>query len=64
MDTGITDVTGLARTVRRLLDAGDEAGAAALLPGERPYPLPEPIAARLGAAEDLPEPLTARLGDA
>jgi hypothetical protein len=47
--TGITDVTGLAREIREHLDSDDEAGAAALLPAERPYPLPEPIAARITA---------------
>jgi hypothetical protein len=48
--TGIEDVTALARQIRGRLDAGDETGAAALLPAERVYPLPETIAARLGAA--------------
>ncbi|MEV7561763.1 DUF4291 domain-containing protein [Streptomyces sp. NPDC089795] len=35
---GIRDVTGTAREIRRLLGAGDEAGARALLPTETPYP--------------------------
>ncbi|MFB6822093.1 DUF4291 domain-containing protein [Streptomyces virginiae] len=34
----IRDVTGTAREIRRLLGAGDEAGARALLPTETPYP--------------------------
>jgi hypothetical protein len=40
--TGIEDVTALARRLHREREA-------ALLPAERPYPLPEPIAAHLGA---------------
>ncbi|MBG0568958.1 DUF4291 domain-containing protein [Actinoplanes aureus] len=47
--TGITDVTGLARDIRGRLDVGDEPGAAALLPAEQLYPLPDSIRARLGA---------------
>lgn len=35
---GIRDVTGLAREIRGLLGAGDEAAARALLPAETPYP--------------------------
>jgi Domain of unknown function (DUF4291) len=46
---GLTDVTGLAHEIKNLVDAGDEAGATALLPAERVYPLPAGIAARLGA---------------
>ncbi|GLY08098.1 MULTISPECIES: DUF4291 domain-containing protein [Actinoplanes] len=46
----ITDVTPLVRTIRDHLGAGDETAAAALLPAERPYPLPPETAARLGAA--------------
>jgi hypothetical protein len=45
----ITDVTATARAMRDLIRAGDEAAAAALLPAEHPYPLPEAIAANLGA---------------
>ncbi|MEV4754858.1 DUF4291 domain-containing protein [Micromonospora sp. NPDC049559] len=41
---GLSHVTGLAREIRRLLGAGDEAGAAALLPAEHPYPLPPELA--------------------
>ncbi|AXO38156.1 DUF4291 domain-containing protein [Micromonospora sp. B006] len=41
---GLTDVTGLARSVHDRLTDGDEAGAAALLPVERPYPLPADVA--------------------
>ncbi|MEV6515783.1 DUF4291 domain-containing protein [Micromonospora chalcea] len=41
---GLTDVTGLARSVHGRLTDGDEAGAAALLPVERPYPLPDEVA--------------------
>ncbi|MEV0896715.1 DUF4291 domain-containing protein [Actinoplanes sp. NPDC049802] len=47
--TGITEVTGLAREIRALLDRDDEARAAALLPPERPYPLPPEIESRLAA---------------
>jgi hypothetical protein len=47
--TGITDVTGLVREIRGHLDDNDETRAAALLPPERPYPLPEQIAARINA---------------
>ncbi|MFH8927278.1 DUF4291 domain-containing protein [Streptomyces pristinaespiralis] len=36
--TGITDVTPLARQMRRLVLEGDLAGAGRLLPEERPYP--------------------------
>lgn len=41
---GLTDVTGLARSVHGRLTDGDEAGASALLPVERPYPLPAEVA--------------------
>ncbi|MFG1740737.1 DUF4291 domain-containing protein [Micromonospora chalcea] len=41
---GLTDVTGLARSVHGRLTDGDEAGAAALLPVERPYPLSADVA--------------------
>ncbi|MFC9231799.1 DUF4291 domain-containing protein [Streptomyces decoyicus] len=37
----ITDVTPLAHEIHALVCAGDTAGAAALLPEERPYPAPE-----------------------
>ena len=47
---GITDVTAVAQAVRGRLVAGDEAGAAGLLPVERPYPLPAAIAAVVGAS--------------
>jgi hypothetical protein len=47
--TAITDVTGLAREIRGHLDDNDEARATELLPPERPYPLPEQIAARIAA---------------
>ena len=46
---GITDVTALAHRIRDLRREGDPARAAALLPPERPYPLPDDLAARLGA---------------
>jgi hypothetical protein len=46
---GITDVTTLAHAVRDRLGAGDEAGAAGLLPVETPYPLPEVVATVIGA---------------
>jgi hypothetical protein len=44
---GITDVTGLARQIHELVRAGDDAGATALLPAEKPYPLPGTITTRL-----------------
>lgn len=47
--TGITDVTPLAHRIRRLLQEQDVSGAAALLPDERPYPLPEDVARRIDA---------------
>ncbi|MET7798345.1 DUF4291 domain-containing protein [Streptomyces decoyicus] len=37
----ITDVTPLAHEIHALVRSGDTAAAAALLPGERPYPAPE-----------------------
>ncbi|MDG4801269.1 DUF4291 domain-containing protein [Micromonospora sp. WMMD980] len=46
---GLTDVTVLARTVHDRLTTGDEAGAAALLPVERPYPLPPEVARAVDA---------------
>jgi hypothetical protein len=47
--TGITDVTALAHRIRGLLREGDVQAAAALLPSERAYPLPEGPARRIGA---------------
>jgi len=47
--TGITDVTPLAREVHALVRAGSPAEATALLPLERPYPLPADVAEHLGA---------------
>ena len=44
----ITDVTDLAREAHRALREQGEAAAARLLPQERPYAVPEPIAARIG----------------
>ncbi|MFJ5666490.1 DUF4291 domain-containing protein [Micromonospora chalcea] len=41
---GLSDVTGLARSVHGRLADGDEAGAAALVPAEQPYPLPAEVA--------------------
>ncbi|HEX5596302.1 MAG TPA: DUF4291 domain-containing protein [Micromonosporaceae bacterium] len=46
----MTDVTPSVREIRNLLDAGDERAAAALLPTERPYPLPTDIAAVINAS--------------
>jgi len=48
--TGIADVTEVAHTIRDLVRQGDEAAATALLPQERPYPLPEALSGRLGAS--------------
>jgi Domain of unknown function (DUF4291) len=47
--TGIADVTALAREVHGLVRAGLLEKAKALLPAERPYPLPTDIAKHLGA---------------
>ncbi|MET8833294.1 DUF4291 domain-containing protein [Micromonospora sp. NPDC004540] len=49
---GLTDVTLLARAVHARLIAGDEAGAAALLPVERPYSLPVEAAEVIDAHPD------------
>ncbi|MEU6075089.1 DUF4291 domain-containing protein [Micromonospora sp. NPDC047074] len=46
---GLTDVTPTAHAVRAALDAGDDRAAEALLPPERPYPLPPEVAAVVGA---------------
>ncbi|MEV5768764.1 DUF4291 domain-containing protein [Micromonospora sp. NPDC052213] len=46
----LTDVTPTAHAVRAALDAGDDPAAEALLPPERPYPLPPDVAAVVGAA--------------
>ncbi|MEN3613838.1 DUF4291 domain-containing protein [Plantactinospora sp. ZYX-F-223] len=47
---GIRDVTATAQAIRAHLRAGERDAAAALLPAERPYPLPEPVAAVIGAS--------------
>lgn len=44
----LTDVTATVHRIREMLRAGDEHEAAAMLPAERPYPLPAQIAANLG----------------
>lgn len=46
---GITDATSLARRVHALVSAGSLDEATALVPAERPYPLPPEIAAPLRA---------------
>ncbi|MFG2823419.1 DUF4291 domain-containing protein [Kitasatospora sp. NPDC048365] len=46
---GLTDVTGLAHEVHGLVRAGRTAEADALIPAEPAYPLPEALAARIGA---------------
>ncbi|HXV93436.1 MAG TPA: DUF4291 domain-containing protein [Pseudonocardia sp.] len=46
----ISDVTATAHAIKDRLDAGDAAGARALLPDERPYPLPAGVAANIGAS--------------
>jgi Domain of unknown function (DUF4291) len=53
---GISDVTVTAHAIRDLLRADDRAGAAALLPAERPYPLPERVAGPIGAEIDRASP--------
>lgn len=47
----ISDVTDLARTVRRDVGAGRLDEAASMLPREVPYPLPEGISKRIGGTE-------------
>ncbi|MGC5334032.1 DUF4291 domain-containing protein [Micromonospora sp. DT62] len=49
---GLTDVTPTAHAVRVALDAGDDTAAGALLPPERPYPLPPDVAAVIGATAE------------
>jgi hypothetical protein len=44
---GIEDVTPLARRVHALVRTGDLTGATALLPDERPYPVPDELLAHL-----------------
>ncbi|MFF7248795.1 DUF4291 domain-containing protein [Embleya sp. NPDC008237] len=46
---GITDLTPLVRRVAGLLKDGRAAQAQRLLPAEKPYPLPAPLARRVGA---------------
>ncbi|WP_327681536.1 DUF4291 domain-containing protein [Kitasatospora sp. NBC_00458] len=46
--TGITDLTPQVRKIAALVQGGRAAQAQRLLPPERPYPLPGPLAARLG----------------
>ena len=46
---GLTDATPTAHAVRTALDAGDDSAAEALLPPERPYPLPPDVATVVGA---------------
>ncbi|WP_199440091.1 DUF4291 domain-containing protein [Umezawaea beigongshangensis] len=46
---GLRDVTHLAHAVHGLVRRGRTAEASALLPPERPYPLPPDVAERLGA---------------
>lgn len=43
----ITDVTGLAHRIRALLRHGEAEAASALLPAERPYPIPDALAVRI-----------------
>ncbi|MFB6894739.1 DUF4291 domain-containing protein [Kitasatospora sp. NPDC056327] len=47
--TGITDLTPQVHRIAGLVRTGQQARAQRLLPPERPYPLPRPLAARLGA---------------
>jgi hypothetical protein len=48
----LTDVTSLARAVHARVTAGDDPGATALLPVERPYPLPAEVARVIDAGAD------------
>jgi hypothetical protein len=45
----LTGVTPTVRTIHDLLLAGEEQSAAAMLPTQRPYPLPARIAATIAA---------------
>jgi hypothetical protein len=47
--TWISDVTDFAQKIHGRLTSGDDAGARALLPVERPYPLPAEIGTVVGA---------------
>ena len=47
---GIVDVTSTVRHIRSLLAAGDYAAAAASLPAEHAYPLPDQLRERIGAS--------------
>jgi hypothetical protein len=49
---GIGDVTATAQAIRDRLRGGDPEAAAALLPAERPYRLPDDVAAAIGASAD------------
>jgi hypothetical protein len=46
--TGVTDVTALAHEAHALVRAGRVAEADALIPAETPYPLADPLMARIG----------------
>lgn len=46
----ITEATGVANAIRNRLAAGDDVGAADLLPAEAFYPLPAAVGAVIGAA--------------
>lgn len=46
----ISDITGQAREIHRLVEAGHLAAARASLPSDGIYPLPEPIRGRIGAS--------------
>ncbi|MBF6463915.1 DUF4291 domain-containing protein [Nocardia beijingensis] len=48
--TGIRDVTGDVRQLRSMVAAGKLDAATRALPEERPYPLPVPVAAAIGAS--------------
>jgi hypothetical protein len=50
VDVAITDATSSARRIRDLIRAGDEQGAAALLPAGRPYPLSVGISTAIQAS--------------
>ncbi|MGQ0840452.1 DUF4291 domain-containing protein [Actinokineospora sp.] len=47
--TGIADVTGVMHEIGAHVAAGRDEAARALLPAERPYPLPDDLVSRLGA---------------
>jgi hypothetical protein len=55
----IADITANVRTTEELVAAGRAADAGREMPGERPYPLNQALARRIGAEAGNPEPVRA-----